>query len=612
VTETQKQHSELPLMPPVITAVIVIAALYFGEAIFIPFALALLLSFLLTPPVTWLERLKIGRALSVVLVLIVAFSAIGGLMWMGTEQLSAIVIRVPEYQTNIRKRLESFHHPGGSGLEKVTASIDQIKAQLTANGEKQEKPSTAGRASSSTRHPSATQPVPVEIVKQQPQGFLASSDLLSTSFTHFLGEAGAVVILTLFILIKRGHLRDRLFRLFGQGQLVTMTTALDDAARRVSRYLLTQSLINSIYGSLFGLGLYCIGLPYASFWGVLAAVFRFIPYAGTAIAGLCPFALSLAVFSGWSRPLLTLGLFAAIEAITTGAIEPWLYAIRTGISSLAILLSAAFWTLLWGPIGLVVSTPLTVCLAVLGRHIPQLEFLYILLGDEPVRSPELRFYQRLLALDEDEATELAGDSLKEKKRLTEVYDSLLIPALGLAKRDRHQGRLAPDRDSFILQTTRELIEELSERSASYSPALEPTTPSPTGLSVACLPAKDEADELVGLMLAHLLRKDGYQVAAIPLGSAEGVLAQSPKDCMEVLIISALTPFAILRARTVCRRMRQQWPGIKIVLGLWNSAIPGETIKARLGSVHFDFIVTTLEQAQSQLAAVATLVPASND
>jgi hypothetical protein len=172
-------------MPPVITAVIVIAALYFGEAIFIPFALALLLSFLLTPPVTWLERLKIGRALSVVLVLIVAFSAIGGLMWMGTEQLSAIVIRVPEYQTNIRKRLESFHHPGGSGLEKVTASIDQIKAQLTANGEKQEKPSTAGRASSSTRHPSATQPVPVEIVKQQPQGFLASSDLLSTSFTHF-------------------------------------------------------------------------------------------------------------------------------------------------------------------------------------------------------------------------------------------------------------------------------------------------------------------------------------------------------------------------------------------------------------------------------------------
>jgi len=253
-------------MPPPIAAVIVIAALYFGEAIFIPFALALLLGFLLTPPVTWLEKLKIGRALSVVLVLIVAFSAIGSFMWIATEQLSAIAIRLPEYQTNIRRRLESFHHPGGSGLEKVTASIDQIKAQLTANGEKQEKPSsTAGDASSSTRQPSATQPVPVEIVKQQPQGFLASSDLLSTSFAHFLGEAGAVVILTFFILIKREHLRDRLFRLFGQGQLVTMTTALDDAARRVSRYLLTQSLINSIYALLFGLGLYCIGLPMLRF-----------------------------------------------------------------------------------------------------------------------------------------------------------------------------------------------------------------------------------------------------------------------------------------------------------------------------------------------------------
>ena len=197
-------------MPPVITAVIVIAALYFGEAIFIPFALALLLSFLLTPPVTWLERLKIGRAFSVVLVLIVAFSAIGSFMWIGTEQLSAIAIRLPEYRTNIRKRLEIFHHPGGSGLEKATASIDQIKAQLTTNGGRQEKPSSkAGGANASARQLPATQPVPVEIVKQPPQGFLASSDLLSTSFAHFLGEAGAVVILTLFILIKRGHLRNR-------------------------------------------------------------------------------------------------------------------------------------------------------------------------------------------------------------------------------------------------------------------------------------------------------------------------------------------------------------------------------------------------------------------
>ena len=227
-------------------------------------------------------------------------------------------------------------------------------------------------------------------------------------------------------------------------------------------------------------------------------------------------------------------------------------------------------------------------------------------------SPEVRFYQRLLALDEDEAAELAGASLKEKKRLAEVYDSLLIPALGLAKRDRHEGRLEPDRDRFILQTTRELIEELSEHSAPYSPAPEPTAPSLGGLSVACLPAKDEADELVRLMLAHLLRKEGYHVAAIPLGIAEGALAQSPKDCMEVMIISALAPFAILHARTVCRRMREQCPGIKIVLGPWNSAIPGETIKERLGSVHFDFIVTTLEQAQSQLAAVATPVPTSND
>ncbi len=382
------------------------------------------------------------------------------------------------------------------------------------------------------QHP-VTQPIPVEVVRQQPHGFFNSLGLLSTSLAHFFGEVAAVVILTLFILVKREHLRNRLFRLMGQERLVTMTTALDDAAGRVSRYLLTQSLVNSIYGLLLGFGLHFIGLPYAAFWGVLAAMLRFIPYAGTAAAGLCPFVLSLAVFSGWSRPLLTLGLFAAIETVTTAVIEPWLYATRTGISSLAILLSAAFWTLLWGPIGLVLSTPLTVCLAVLGRHLPHLEFLYLLLSDEPVLSPELRFYQRLLASDEDEAADIASGYLKEKS-LTEVYESLLIPTLEQTEQDRRQGKLDPARENFILQTIRELIEELSERSE-VSPETEEKKPAAAAsrLSVTCLPVRDEADELAGLMLVHLLRKVGYEADVIPIaadGRCKGAIIKIRYGC----------------------------------------------------------------------------------
>jgi predicted PurR-regulated permease PerM len=604
---TSKREPVSSGVPPVVTAVIAIGALYFGQAIFIPLALALLLSFLLTFPVTWLEKLRLGRALSVALVLILAFSFIGALLWTGTEQLSAVVLRLPEYQTNIGERIESFNHRGGSSLAKVTASIDQIQSQLNSNAETSAKLPPRNRRGL-TAQASVAHPVPVQVVKEQQHGLFNSLGLMSSSFAHFLGEAGAVIVLTLFILVKREHLRNRLFRLMGQERLVTMTTALDDAARRVSRYLLTQSLVNSIYGLLLGSGLYFIGLPYAPVWGVLAAVLRFIPYVGTAAAGLCPFVLALAVFSDWKHPLLVLGLFAAIETITTAVIEPWLYATRTGISSLAILLSAAFWTLLWGPIGLVLSTPLTVCLAVLGRHLPHLEFLYLLLSDEPALSTELRFYQRLLATDEDEAADIASAYLKEKC-LTEVYGSLFIPTLEQTEQDRRGGKLDVARENFILQTIRELIEELSERVAATAAEKGEPVPAQSKLSITCLPAKDEADELAGLMLVHLLRSEGHQAEVISIAGTEDTFARLSKSNSDVAVISALPPLAIIRARTVCRRVRQECPGVKVALGLWNSAASADKIKERLGSLCSETIFTTLGQAQSELATLGSQLKA---
>jgi predicted PurR-regulated permease PerM len=399
----------------------------------------------------------------VLLVLTIAFSTAGGMLWVGAVQLSGIVSELPQYQENIRKKIEAIRNPAGSGLAKAVASLKQITTELAPGSPAAEKQKTVSqqrpdrkRATYGPPHPAT--PLPVEVVPPKTTT-LQSLGLVSTSLVRFLGGVGAVIVLTLFMLINRGDLRNRLVRLLGRGRLVAVTTALDDAAERVSNYLLTQTLVNGTFGILFGLGLYFIGVPYAPFWGVFAANLRFLPYVGTLVAGACPLFLALAVFEGWTKPLFTLGLFASIEGITSSLVEPWLYGTRTGISSLAILVSAAFWTLLWGPIALVLSTPLTVCLTVLGRHVPQLEFLYVLLGDEPVLSPEAHYYQRLLALDEDEPSEIVETYLKEKS-LEELYDSVLIPALSLAEQDRHQDRLDQERETFIYQSTRELIQEM--------------------------------------------------------------------------------------------------------------------------------------------------------
>ena len=602
---TSKRRSDLSPLLSFITAGVVIAALYFGKELLIPFALALLLTFLLTTPVTWLERLRLGHAAAVVIVLILTFSAAGGLLWLGIEQLTGIVQSLPQYRDNIRHKLQALRSPAGPGLVNAADTLKNLKNELGANTLKAEKPPEQIARAQSRAHPSPATPVPVEIVRHD-SGILESLGLVSASLAHYLAMAAAVVVLTLFMLIQRTHLRNRLFGLFGQGHLIRMTTALDDAATRVSRYLLTQLLVNSAYGALLGLGLYFVGLPYAPFWGVMAALLRFIPYLGTFIAGACPFVLSLAVFEGWQRPLLTLGVFAVIEIATSSILEPWLYATRTGISSLAILLSAAFWTLIWGPIGLILSTPLTVCLAVLGRHVPPLEFLYVLLGDEPVLTPEVRYYQRLLAMDDDEAAEIAEGVLKEKT-LAEVYDSVIIPALSLAEQDRHENRLDHDRAAFVFQSTGELIDELGDRHLTDSEAEEHALETPP-LSILCLPARDTADELAGMMLVQLVRRDGHHAELLHLGDSGANPARIKREHVDMLFVSALPPFAVFHARAACRRARQANPKLKIVLGLWNSVVPAEQVAERLGKTTCDSIVTTLAEAQALVNGVQVPAP----
>ena len=320
--------------------------------------------------------------------------------------------------------------------------------------------------------------------------------------------AGIVVVLVIFFLVRREDLRDRFIRLTGKNQATVTTQMLGDAAARVSRYLSMLFLINTAFGVAVGLGLHLIGVPNAILWGIMAATLRFVPYIGPWIAAVAPTGLAMAISAGWLAPILTLGLFVVLELFCGNVLEPWLYGKGTGVSAVAVLVAAVFWTWLWGIVGLLLATPLTVCLLVIGKHVPQLSFLHVLLGNEPVFEPKRRVYQRLLAGDQEEAGELVDDDL-ESRPLVEVYDTLLIPALALAETDWHHGELDGARHDFILQSLKEMIHERAEDEEEV-PAkeviVEGNRVSACGWRpcILCLPARDEADEIAAMMLAQLL------------------------------------------------------------------------------------------------------------
>jgi predicted PurR-regulated permease PerM len=599
--EHSRHGAQLSTFGSLATIGLVICGLYFGKEVLVPFALALLLTFLLTPPVTWLEKLKFGRAPSVVLVLTLAVATASGIIWIAATQVTEVASNLPRYQRNIQKKIAAMRNPAGHSLERARQNIEQLRRELAGNAASGEK----GRDHPSTEapggHPAAagaTPPVPVEIVN--PPSSVDLLDSLGAPLVRFLEQAGAVLIFALFMLMQRADLRNRMFRLFGSGNLNTTTTAMDDAAQRVSRYLFTQMIVNGTFGFLLGLGLHFVGVPNAPFWGVLAAILRFIPYVGTLIAGLCPLVLALAVFEGWARPLLTFGVYATIELTTSVAVEPWLYGTHTGVSALAILVSAAFWTLLWGPIGLVISTPMTVCLVVLGRYVPPLKFLGVLLGDEPVLPPEACYYQRLLALNEEDAQEVAETYLKEKG-LLQLYDCMLLPALSLAERDRHEHALEEDRERLIYQTTKDLINELSEQTA-YLPLKE-------NISILCAPARDEADELAALMLVHILRQAGCASDAIAAGGTEAIIKSIGERSPDVLFVSALPPSTVGQARSLCRNVRQKFPTLKIVVGFWDLAAEVGKVHERLGVQYVDKVVTSLAEAEAQVKLYAGSIEA---
>jgi hypothetical protein len=405
--------------------------------------------------------------------------------------------------------------------------------------------------------------------------------------------------------MKHSDLRNRLFRLAGLDQLNTMTQALSDATQRVGRYLMLQFLVNICFGALCGAGLFLIGLPYAALWGAVAAILRVVPYVGSLVSTALPLLLSLAVFDGWKAPVMVFLLFGTLEVVTGSFVEPWLYGNHTGVSSLALLMTTVFWAALWGPAGLILSTPLTVCVVVLGRHVPQFSFLHILLGDEAGLVAEAQIYQRLLAMDEKEAMAVADGYLKDHT-LGQLYDSVLIPALTMAEHDRHKGALDPAREEFLFLSVKEMLGELPDYPLKADPAnpevaAKPKANWPAG-RVICIPANDEADEIGAVMLSKLLELGGCMALSFPVAPDLLHLLQIIEPSADdVICISALPPFAFSQAKTLSRQVRARFPQTKLVVGVWGFA--GEVAPAleRFQEPRPDCLVTTLEQAMQSIA-----------
>lgn len=566
-----------------------IAALYFAREVLIPFAFALTLTFLSIPAVDLLQRLHFGRALSVLTTVLVSMAVAGGIAWIIANQLVEVANQLPLYRENIRGKIDSFQHPVTGRVGKAADSLEEIARELS--NPDAESPGTA------TYPRNVPEPASVRVVDAPASGWAELRNLGGPVLTP-LAQSGVVIIFSVFMLLKKEDLRNRVLRLAGVGQLNLMTQALDDAASRVSRYLLMQFLVNAGFGSLFGFGLYWIGLPDPALWGVVAALLRIVPYVGTLTAATLPLALSLAVFDGWLKPVLVLFLAAGLEMIIANVLEPWLYGTHVGISSLALLVTAVFWAILWGPAGLILSTPLTVCLVVLGRYVPHLSFLHILLGDDPALSSEARIYQRLLAMDQPEAQAIVDRFLKERP-LLELYDSVLIPALSLAEQDRHKGAISTAREEFLFLSINEMIAEFSE----YQEAGE--VKNARG-RIFCLPAHDRADEVTASMLAQLVEQLGFAALAFPIDGTSPVewMTLLEVEASDILCISALPPYAFAPARALCKQIRERFPKLNVVVCVWGFGGDRTKAKARFDRTPPDRLCTSLAGALESIQELA--------
>jgi predicted PurR-regulated permease PerM len=589
------RSTEFSRVGPFLVLAVTALILFFARDLLVPLAFALTLAFLLAPAVSRLETRRVPRVLAVAITGVLAFTIIGGVGYVVARQLLNVARDLPAYRLSIQKKIASVHSPAEQSLEKAFNAVEDISGDLATS---------ASNANPRIQQPLA-QAQPVRVVDPDRTQLQSTVEFLMR-FLRPIGTFGVVIVFTIYLLMKREDLRHRILRLAGMSQIRPMTQALQDAATRISQYLLFQATVNAAYGTLFGFGLFLIGVPNATLWGVLAGILRIVPYIGTTTGLMLPLVVSVAISSSWGPPLLVIGLFLTLGLTATNFVEPWLFSSRTGISSLALLAMAIFWALLWGWPGLILSTPLTVCIVVLGRYVPQMSFLHTLLGTDAELSPEALFYERLLAMDQQEAHAVANRFL-EGKTLVELYDSVLMPALALVEQDRHQGVLDDVRCNFIFLSIGELIAELNDyqqKKAGDSAPRAPAFSMQEDFAVVCISASDQADELTTHMLVQLMEQASHQTLYLPGSVSSDILDALANEPNTVIFISALPPFAFSQARTICQRVRSHLPHNRIVIGLWNPIEDPEhthdlTVE-RFGNSRPTVVIHTLAQAVWQV------------
>lgn len=559
----------------------IIAFMYFTAEVLKPLALSILLSFALAPPVRRLVRLGLPRSAAVVLTVVLALGLLGGLGYVVGEQLATLANKLPDYQENIEKKLSSLMKPGRqSAAKRLTTMSDRVMAKL-------DKPTASGVDVDTSSAEKAVPKIPRVIVVAEPS---FQERLRSTTgpYLEFLGVGSFVLILVLFILMGQEDLRDRIVSLFGNRQVSLTTRTTEEIGQRISRYLATFALMNSAFGLVIGVGLALIGVPYAVLWGCLAALTRFIPYVGPAVAFILPLVFSFAYFPGWFEPLLVVALFALLETLLNSFLEPIIYGKTTGVSALGLLVAAMFWTWLWGTLGLLLSTPLTVCLAVIGKYVPGLRFFATMLGEEAELDPHVRFYQRLVSLDRQGAVEFVEEAQKKWPR-AEIFDRILVPTLMLAERDAVRDDLEERVQAFIWQVIGEIVDnlegvpELTLQSMASAPATGESSDAaakeasaPTTIELMGLAVVDTSDVLVLKMLAQLIAPLGCHLeivadAGSPLQVVEQVTERNP----EVVVLSHVPPEGLAQSRYLVSRLRAQLSTLPIVVGRW-----GETGEPR--------------------------------
>jgi predicted PurR-regulated permease PerM len=604
-----------------ILAVIIVATLYFGRELFVPIALAILLSFVLAPLVRALQRLHVPRALSVVGVVLLAFLVIFALGGLIATQVTQLASALPRYQSTIRDKIISLR-----GTAAASSPLERVADMLQELGKELDKPRGTPVSASGQEQ----KPIAVEIHQPPPTALESIAKLISPLLGP-LTTTGILIIFVIFILLQREDLRNRLIKLAGSHDLQKTTAALDDTARRLSRLFLTQLALNSAFGIVIGTGLWIIGVPSPMLWGILAAILRFVPYIGAFISAVFPLALAVAVDPGWLMLLWTAALFLIVEPLVGHVIEPLVYGHSTGLSPVAVVASATFWTALWGPIGLVLATPLTVCLVVLGRHVERLEFLAVMFSDRPALSPPEIFYQRLLAGDPAEAVDKAEEFLKERS-LSDYYDEVALKGLKLAQNDIARGTLDFPQVHKIKEAVGELVDDLSDYedrrpvakttqdteaaaaieaaddTAAYDlPTLAKEDLAPewrSAASILCAAGRNELDEAIATMLAQLLVKHGLgaRIAGAEALSTAGILRLDTPE-IAMVCISYLDGSSPAHIRYTIKRLRRKLPHAQILLGCW---LTDRDITSLRETVKADVILTTLREALKHCMEAAVI------